>query len=89
MNKTELITETALKTGLTKKDTEKVLNAAFELMTAELAKGETVKLAGFGNLVVKERPERQSRNPRTGETITVAASKTVQFRPAKALKESL
>ena len=89
MNKTELITETALKTGLTKKDTEKALNAAFELMTAELAKGETVKLAGFGNLVVKERPERQSRNPRTGETITVAASKTVQFRPAKALKESL
>ena len=89
MNKTELITETALKTGLTKKDTEKALNAAFELMTAELAKGETIKLAGFGNLVVKERPERQSRNPRTGETITVAASKTVQFRPAKALKESL
>jgi DNA-binding protein HU-beta len=89
MNKTELITETALKTGLTKKDTEKALNAAFELMTAELAKGETVKLAGFGNLAVKERPERQSRNPRTGETITVAASKTVQFRPAKALKESL
>ena len=89
MNKTELITETALKTGLTKKDTEKALNAAFELITAELAKGETVKLAGFGNLVVKERPERQSRNPRTGETITVAASKTVQFRPAKALKESL
>ena len=89
MNKTELIAETALKTGLTKKDTEKVLNAAFELITAELAKGETVKLAGFGNLIVKERPERQSRNPRTGETITVAASKTVQFRPAKALKESL
>lgn len=89
MNKTELITETALKTGLTKKDTEKALNAAFELITAELAKGETVKLAGFGNLVVKERQERQSRNPRTGETITVAASKTVQFRPAKALKESL
>jgi len=89
MNKTELITETALKAGLTKKDTDKALNAAIELITAELAKGETVKLAGFGNLVVKERPERQSRNPRTGETITVAASKTVQFRPAKALKESL
>lgn len=89
MNKTELITETALKAGLTKKDTDKALNAALELIIAELAKGETVKLAGFGNLVVKERPERQSRNPRTGETITVAASKTVQFRPAKALKESL
>ncbi len=89
MNKTELITETALKAGLTKKDTDKALNAAIELIIAELAKGETVKLAGFGNLIVKERPERQSRNPRTGETITVAASKTVQFRPAKALKESL
>ena len=89
MNKTELITETAVKTGLTKKDTEKALNAAIELITAELQKGETVKLAGFGNFVVKERAERQSRNPRTGEPVTVPASKAVQFRPAKALKESL
>jgi DNA-binding protein HU-beta len=89
MNKTELITEAALKSGVTKKDTEKTLNAAIDLVIAELAKGETVKMAGFGNFVVKERPEREMRNPRTGEPVTVAASKTVQFRPAKALKDSL
>ena len=87
MNKTEIITEAALKAGITKKDTEKVLNAAMELIAAELTKGEAVKLAGFGNFTVKERAERQARNPRTGEEITVPAAKVVQFRPAKALKD--
>jgi DNA-binding protein HU-beta len=89
MNKTEMIAEIALKTGLTKKDSEKALTAVFDAVAAELTKGEAVKLAGFGNFTVKERAERKARNPRTGEEITVPAAKVVQFRPAKALKDTV
>ncbi len=89
MNKTELITETALKTGMTRKDTERVLNMAFGLMTQELTKGEDVKIAGFGNFSVKERAERVGRNPRTGEELTIPATKNVQFKAGKALKDAV
>lgn len=89
MNKTELIAEIAAKTGMTKKDSEKAVNAALDAVAEELKKGEAVKLAGFGNFTVKERAERQARNPRTGEEITVPAAKVVQFRPAKALKDTV
>lgn len=89
MNKSELITETALKTGMTRKDTERVLNVAFELMTQELANSESVKISGFGIFSVKERMERYGRNPRTGEMLKIPAVKAVQFRPGKALKEAV
>ena len=89
MNKSDLITETAFKTGMTRKDIERVLNTAFELMTQELAKGENVKLSGFGIFSVKERAEHYGRNPRTGEQMTIPAVKAVQFRAGKALKEAV
>lgn len=89
MNKTELITETALKAGFTRKDTERVLNMALALMTQELTRGEDVKISGFGNFSVKERDARMGRNPKTGEEISIPASKNVQFKAGKALKDAL
>ena len=86
MNKTELINAIAEKTGMTKKDSDKALAAAIEAITAALAKGEKVQFVGFGGFEVKERAARTARNPRTGETVTVPASKAIQFKAGKELK---
>ena len=87
MNKTELIAAVAEKTGLTKKDAERVINATFESITAALAEGDKVALAGFGNFEVKAREARVGRNPRTKETIQIPATRLPVFKPSKALKE--
>ena len=89
MNKTELIAAVAEKTGLTKKDAERVVNATFETVTASLAKGEKVAVAGFGNFEVKAREARIGRNPRTKETIEIPATKLPAFKAAKALKDAV
>ena len=89
MNKTELIAAVAEKTGLTKKDAERVINATFETVTASLAKGEKVAVSGFGNFEVKAREARVGRNPRTKETIQIPATKLPAFKAAKALKDAV
>ena len=89
MNKTELIAAVAEKTGLTKKDAERVVNATFETVTASLAKGEKVAVGGFGNFEVKTREARVGRNPRTKETIQIPATKLPAFKAAKALKDAV
>ena len=89
MNKTELIAAVAEKTGLTKKDAERVVNATFETVTASLAKGEKVAVAGFGNFEVKTREARVGRNPRTKETIQIPATRLPVFKASKALKDSI
>ena len=89
MKKTELIAAVAEKTGLTKKDAERVVNATFETITAALAKGDKVALAGFGNFEVKTREARVGRNPRTKETIQIPASKLPAFKAAQALKNAV
>ena len=89
MNKTELIAAVAEKTGLTKKDAERVVNATFETVTASLAKGEKVAVSGFGNFEVKAREARVGRNPRTKETIEIPATKLPAFKAAKALKDAV
>ena len=89
MNKTELIAAVAEKTGLTKKDAERVVNATFETVTAALAKGDKVAVAGFGNFEVKTREARVGRNPRTKETIQIPATKLPAFKAAKALKDAV
>ena len=89
MNKTELIAAVAEKTGLTKKDAERVVNATFETVTATLAKGEKVAVSGFGNFEVKAREARVGRNPRTKETIQIPATKLPAFKAAKALKDAV
>ncbi len=89
MNKTELIAAAAEQTGLTKKDTEKVLNAALDAITAALVKGDKVQISGFGIFEVKEREARTGRNPRTGETMEIAASKVPSFKASKTLKDAI
>ena len=89
MNKTELIAAVAEKTGLTKKDAERVVSATFETITVELAKGEKVQVFGFGNFEVKQREARTGLNPRTKETIQIPATKLPAFKAAKALKDTV
>ena len=89
MNKTELIAAVAEKTGLTKKDAERVINATFETVTASLAKGEKVAVSGFGNFEVKAREARVGRNPRTKETIQIPATKLPAFKASKTLKDAV
>ncbi|MGV7921455.1 HU family DNA-binding protein, partial [Mycobacterium kansasii] len=73
-NKQDLIAEVAAKTGLTKKDSEKAVNAFGEVVTEFLAKGEKVQLIGFGTFETRERAAREGRNPQTGEAIKIAAT---------------
>ena len=89
MNKTELIAAVAEKTGLTKKDAERVVNATFETITQNLAAGNKVQVSGFGNFEVKAREARVGRNPRTKETIEIPATKLPAFKAAKALKDAV
>ena len=86
MNKTELIAAVAEKTELSKKDSEKVVNAVFDTITETLAGGEKVQLVGFGTFEVRERAEKVARNPRTGESIKVEATKVPAFKAGAALK---
>ena len=87
MNKTELIAIAAENAGLTKKDTERVLNAAIDAITLALVKGEKVQLSGFGTFETKDREPRVGRNPHTKESIEIPASRTPAFKASKALKD--
>jgi DNA-binding protein HU-beta len=89
MNKTELVAAIAEKTELSKKDAEKALKAFTEVVAEELKKGEKIQLVGFGTFEVAERAAREGRNPITGETIQIAASKAPKFKAGSQLKESI
>lgn len=87
MNKTELVAAIADKTELTKKDSEKALKAFIDVVTEELKNGEKIQLVGFGTFEVSERAAREGRNPQTGETMKIEASKAPKFKAGKALKD--
>ena len=89
MNKTELIAVVAEKSGMTKKDTEQIVNATFDTIASALMKGEKVQLSGFGIFETKEREARVGRNPRTKEAIQIPASKAPAFKASKALNAKL
>ena len=89
MNKAELIAAVAENTGLSKKDSEKAVNAALDTITATLTAGEKVQLVGFGVFDIKERGTRMGRNPKTKEEIEIPASRVPQFKAGKALKEAV
>lgn len=89
MKKTEIISALSEETNLSKIDVEKVYNATFELIKNELSKGNKVSVSGFGTFDISERSEREGRNPATGETIKIAASKSVKFKAGKELKEKV
>ena len=89
MNKTELVAAMAEQTNLSKKDAEAALKAFIDVVTEELKKGEKVQLVGFGTFEVSERAAREGRNPQTGETMEIKASKTPKFKAGKALKDMM
>ena len=89
MNKSTLIETGAQSASLKKKDAEAAVNAVFDTLTKELAKGEKIQLAGFGTFKVKERSERVGRNPKTLKEIKIPASKAPAFVAGKALKDAV
>ena len=89
MNKTELIAAVAEKSGLSKKDADNAVNSMLDVVVETLAQGDKVQIVGFGTFEVSERPEREGRNPKTGEAMTIAASRTPKFKAGKALKDQV
>ncbi|HEB77703.1 MAG TPA: HU family DNA-binding protein [Methylothermaceae bacterium] len=89
MNKSELINAIAEKANLTKADAARALDAFIDSVADALKKGEPVTLIGFGTFTVKERKERQGRNPRTGEPMVIKAAKIPAFKPGKTLKDAV
>ncbi len=89
MNKSELIAAVANKTGVTKKDTEEVLNGFVDVVKETLKAGEKVQLIGFGTFESKERAARVALNPRTHTEIEIPAAKTAVFKAGKALKDAV
>ena len=89
MNNNDLADALAASNGLTKSDARKCVDGVFTAIADAAAKGEEISLNGFGKFKVKDSPAREGRNPSTGETIQIAASKKLAFAPAKAVKDKL
>lgn len=87
MNKAELVTAVAEKSGLSKKDVEKAVNTTIDVITESLETGNKVQLVGFGAFEVKDRAPRMGRNPKTKELISISASRVPLFKAGKSLKE--
>ena len=89
MNKVELISAVAKHADLSKKDAEEAVKCVFDSISAALEKGDKVQIMGFGTFETTDRAAREGRNPRTGETMTFAASKVPAFKAGKALKDAI
>lgn len=87
MNKTELVAAIANETGLTKKDSEAAVKAFIDVVSEELKKGNKVQLVGFGTFDISQRAAREGRNPQTGDSMEIQASRTPKFKAGKALKD--
>ncbi|HBB37496.1 MAG TPA: DNA-binding protein HU [Candidatus Moranbacteria bacterium] len=89
MNKADIVESVHGKLGGTKVAAEEIVDMVFDSITGSLKKGDEVSIAGFGIFTVRQRAARQARNPRTGEMVSVAATKVPKFRAGKALKEAV
>ena len=89
MNRSELSAQLAAQFSLDKASADRMVTAVFAAIGDSLANGEAVSIAGFGTFATKSRPARQGRNPRTGETITIVASKVPSFKAGKALRDAV
>lgn len=89
MNKSELVTLVAEKTGFSKKDTEKTIDTMFAAIADVMAAGGKMQISGFGTFETKERAARTGHNPRTGEEIAIAAATMPVFKPGKVLKDKV
>ena len=89
MNRSELVTTVASNAGFSKGDAEKAVDSLLTAITDALKRGDEVRLVGFGTFAVANRAAKQARNPRTGDPVTVAASRQPKFKAGKALKDAL
>lgn len=89
MTKADLIENVYLKTGFSKKESAEIVEMVFDLIKVTLEKGEKIKIAGFGNFVVKEKDSRRGRNPQTGDEIEITSRRILTFKPSQVLKASI
>jgi integration host factor subunit alpha len=89
MTKADLIENLYLKTGFSKKESAEIVETVFELIKTTLEQGEKIKIAGFGNFVVKEKSTRRGRNPQTGDEIEITSRRILTFKPSQVLKSSI
>ncbi|MBW6511865.1 MAG: integration host factor subunit alpha [Desulfuromonadaceae bacterium] len=89
MTKADLIENIYLKTGFSKKESAEIVEQVFDLIKSTLENGEKIKVAGFGNFVVKEKSSRRGRNPQTGDEIEITSRKILTFKPSQVLKSMI
>jgi len=89
MTKADIVEKIYDKVGFSKKESAELVEVVFDIIKNTLEKGDKIKIAGFGNFVVKEKADRRGRNPQTGEEITISARKILTFKPSQVLKSSL
>jgi integration host factor subunit alpha len=89
MTKADLIENVYLKTGFSKKESAEIVELVFDLIKTTLEKGEKIKIAGFGNFVVKEKDSRRGRNPQTGDEIEISSRRILTFKPSQVLKGAI
>ncbi|OHB33109.1 MAG: integration host factor subunit alpha [Desulfuromonadaceae bacterium GWC2_58_13] len=89
MTKADLIENVYLKTGFSKKESAEIVEMVFDIMKTNLEDGEKIKIAGFGNFVVKEKATRRGRNPQTGDEIEITSRRILTFKPSQVLKGSI
>ncbi|MDR0631304.1 MAG: HU family DNA-binding protein [Holosporales bacterium] len=89
MNKGELVASVSEKSGLTKVDSERAIEAVFDSITESLQRGDEVRLVGFGSFLAIDKPASEGRNPRTGEKIRIPAHRAPKFKAGKLLKDAL
>lgn len=89
MTKADIVETIHQRIGLSKKESAEMVEQLFEIMKDTLESGEKIKIAGFGNFVVKEKADRRGRNPQTGDAITITARNILTFKPSQVLKNSI
>ena len=89
MTKADIVERIHQKIGFSKKESSEMVESVFSILKNTLESGEKIKIAGFGNFVVKQKADRRGRNPQTGDTITIAARRILTFKPSQVLKTSL
>lgn len=89
MTKADIVERIHSSTGMTQKESMEMVEAVFSIMKSTLESGETLKLSGFGNFVVKQKNDRRGRNPQTGETITIEARRVLSFKPSSVLRDAI
>jgi integration host factor subunit alpha len=89
MTKADIVERIHQKIGFSKKESSEMVESVFSILKNTLESGEKIKIAGFGNFVVKQKSDRRGRNPQTGDTITIVARRILTFKPSQVLKNAI